>query len=86
MNSFCFTELSYSIVSIASILIKYMNLALKHSTFVKRLFSSFFFKNKQEGFFKGAYFSQSNVAYRLEIASSIELHNEKSISLMVDKL
>lgn len=28
----------------------------------------------------------SNVAYRLEIASSIELHNEKSISLMVDKL
>lgn len=31
-------------------------------------------------------FSQSNVAYRLEIASSIELHNEKSISLMVDKV
>lgn len=28
----------------------------------------------------------SNVACRLEIASSIELHNEKSISLMVDKL
>lgn len=52
------------------------------SSFVKRLLQ----KNKQEGFFKDVYFSQSNVAYRLEIASSLELHNEKSISLMVDKL
>ena len=82
MKSFCFTELNYSIVSAASILIKCMKPALKHSSFVKRPF----LKNKQEGFFKDAYFSQSNVAYRLEIASSIELHNEKSISLMVDKL
>lgn len=83
MNSFFSTELNYSIVSVASILIKCMKPALKCSSFVKRLF---FLKNKQEGFFKDAYFSQSNVAYRLEIASSIELHNEKSISLMVDKL
>lgn len=83
MNSFCFTELNYSTISVASILIKSMKPALKCSSFVKRLKKK---KNKPEGFFKDAYFSPSNVAYRLEIASSIELHNEKSISLMVDKL
>lgn len=47
---------------------------------------SFFKKHKQEGFFRDEYISQCNVAYRLEIASPIELYNEKSISLMVDKL
>lgn len=31
-------------------------------------------------------FSQSNVAYKLKIVSSIKLYNEKSISLTVDKL
>ena len=45
-----------------------------------------FLKYKQEGFFNDESFSQNNVAYRLKIASSIELYNEKSISLMVDKL
>lgn len=39
MNSFCFTELNYSILSVASILIKCMKPALKGSSFVKRLFS-----------------------------------------------
>lgn len=44
-----------------------------------------FLKYKQKGFFNAESFSQSNVAYELNIASSIELYNEKSISLMVDK-
>lgn len=33
MNSFCFTELNYSIMSVASILIKCMKPALKRSSF-----------------------------------------------------
>lgn len=45
-----------------------------------------FLKYKHEGFFKDESFSQSNVAYKLKIACSIGLYNEKSISLMVDKL
>lgn len=45
-----------------------------------------FLKHNQEGFFNDESFSQSNVAYKPKIASSIELYNEKSISLMVDKL
>lgn len=53
-------------------------------SFVKEL--SFYLSINKRDFFKDEYFSQSNVAYRLEIASSIELYNEKSISLMVDKL
>lgn len=48
--------------------------------------SLFFFKHKEEGLFGDEYISQCNVAYRLEIASPIELYNEKSISLMVDKV
>lgn len=77
MNSFSFTELNYSILSVATILIKCLKPALKHSSFVERLSRKDFSK---------LHVFLSNVAYRLEIASSIELHNEKSISLMVDKL
>lgn len=60
-----------------------MKPALQCSSFEESLFV---LQSKQEGFLKAVCFSQSNVAYRLEIASSVELHNEKSISLMVDKL
>lgn len=49
MDSFCFTGLNYSIVSVASILIKCMKPALNVVPF-------FLLKKKQEGFFKDALF------------------------------
>lgn len=54
MKLFCFTDLNYSILSVVSVLIKCVKPALKCNSFVKRLF--FFSRNKQEGFFKDAYF------------------------------
>lgn len=52
-------------------------IALKHEFSVKEIL---FLKYRQEGFSIDESFFQGNVAYKLKIASCIELYNEKSMN------